>query len=57
MGLFSALPGNAGVAHPDEVKKDYGMLLAEGETIEIGFKLIRDVFFVPNGSPSQTPAA
>ena len=48
MGLFSSLLGNAGVARPEELQQDYGMLLTEGETIEIGFKLIRDVFIFTN---------
>jgi hypothetical protein len=48
MGLFSSLLGNAGVSHPEELNKEYGMLLAESETIEIGFKLIRDVFIFTN---------
>jgi hypothetical protein len=48
MGLFSSLLGNAGVAQPEELSKEYGNLLTEGETIEIGFKLIRDVFIFTN---------
>lgn len=48
MGLFSSLLGNAGVANPDELNKEYANLLTEGENIEIGFKLIRDVFIFTN---------
>lgn len=48
MGLFSSLLGNAGVARPEELQQDYGMLLTDGEAIEIGFKLIRDVFIFTN---------
>jgi len=48
MGLFSSLIGNAGVAQPEELNKEFGNLLTEGETIEIGFKLIRDVFIFTN---------
>lgn len=44
MGIFSALLGNAGTVNPDELQKEYGRLLADGETIEMGFKLIRDTF-------------
>jgi hypothetical protein len=44
MGLFSSLLGNSGVANPDDLNKEYGKLLTEDEVIEIGFKLIRDVF-------------
>jgi hypothetical protein len=48
MGLFSAILGNSGVAQPEELQAEYGALLAEGEVIEIGFKLIRDVFIFTN---------
>jgi hypothetical protein len=48
MGLFSSLLGNAGVAQPNELANEYGNLLIEGESIEIGFKLIRDVFIFTN---------
>lgn len=44
MGLFSALLGNAGAVSRDELKRNYGNLLMEGEEIELGFKLIRDTF-------------
>jgi len=44
MGLFSALIGNAGAVDQEELKKDYGKLLIEGEEIELGFKLVRDLF-------------
>ena len=48
MGFFSALLGNAGVAQPAELTTEYGVLLASGEAIEIGFKLMRDVFIFTN---------
>lgn len=48
MGIFSALLGNAGTVSPDNLKKDFGKLLIEGEVIELGFKLIRDVFIFTN---------
>jgi len=44
MGLFSAILGNAGTVSNDELNKNYGALLIEGEEIELGFKLIRDTF-------------
>jgi Protein of unknown function (DUF1696). len=44
MGLFSALIGNAGAVSQEELKKEYGKLLIEGEEIELGFKLVRDLF-------------
>ncbi|MGN5954242.1 PH domain-containing protein [Sphingobacterium lactis] len=48
MGLFSALMGNAGVAKTEELNYEFGNLLVDNETIEIGFKLIRDVFLFTN---------
>jgi len=48
MGLFSALMGNAGVVSQDELIRDYGKLLTEGEAIDLGFKLIRDTFIFTN---------
>jgi len=44
MGLFSALLGNAGAVNQNELKKDFGKLLIDGEEIELGFKLVRDTF-------------
>jgi hypothetical protein len=48
MGLFSALLGNAGAVSQEELSKKYGQLLAEGETFELGFKLLRDTFLFTN---------
>lgn len=44
MGLFSAILGNASTVSQEELMKQYGQLLLEGEEIELGFKLIRDTF-------------
>ncbi|OFX63753.1 MAG: helicase, partial [Bacteroidetes bacterium GWB2_41_8] len=44
MGLFSALIGNAGVVSQEELSREYGKLLTEGEELELGFKLVRDTF-------------
>jgi hypothetical protein len=44
MGLFSAILGNAGAVSQDELIKQYGNLLTDGEEIELGFRLIRDTF-------------
>lgn len=44
MGIFSALIGNAGSVSQEELLRDYGKLLVDNERIELGFKLIRDVF-------------
>lgn len=48
MGIFSALLGNAGAVDKDSLVKDYGKLLITGETVELGFKLIRDTFIFTN---------
>lgn len=48
MDLFSGLMGNACVVSPEELSRDYGKLIAEGEVIELGFKLVRDVFIFTN---------
>lgn len=48
MGLLSNLLGNAGVASPEELNKEYEKILAEGESIEVGFKIFRDVFMFSN---------
>lgn len=48
MGIFSALLGNAGAVNQETLIKDYGKLLIDGETIELGFKLIRDTFVFTN---------
>jgi hypothetical protein len=48
MGLFSALLGNAGAVGQDELNKQYGQLLCSGEEIELGFKLVRDLFIFTN---------
>lgn len=44
MGLIGALMGNAGQADELALRKKYGNLLLDDETIEMGFKLIRDVY-------------
>lgn len=48
MGLFSAFMGNAGQVSLESLQNEYGKLLIEGETIEIGLKLIRDTFLFTN---------
>lgn len=48
MGLFSALLGNAGAVSQDELQKQYSQLLCDGEEIELGFKVIRDMFIFTN---------
>lgn len=48
MGFFSGLLGNAGVVDPQKLAKDYGRLLADGESIDVGFALLRDTFVFTN---------
>ncbi len=44
MGLLSGILGNAGVVKADKLNQEYAQLLGEGESIEVGFKVIRDTF-------------
>jgi hypothetical protein len=44
MGLINKLMGNASEVSSEKLHEKYGRLLIEGEKIELGFKLIRDVF-------------
>lgn len=48
MGLLSGLLGNAGAVSQEELLKQYGTLLCEGEEIELGFKVLRDMFIFTN---------
>lgn len=48
MGILSGLLGNAGVVDSRELTNEYSGLLTTTETIEIGFKLFRDVFIFTN---------
>lgn len=44
MGLFSGILGNAGTVDADKLVEDYGQILAQNESFEIGFVVIRDTF-------------
>jgi hypothetical protein len=48
MGLFSVLLCNAGAVSQDDLNKQFSQLLCDGEEIELGFKLIRDMFIFTN---------
>lgn len=48
MSLLKGLLGNAGVVDPEKLTAEYENILTEGEFIEVGFKLIRDVFIFTN---------
>jgi hypothetical protein len=48
MGLLSGLMGNSSIVDSNELQKEYAHLLIDGEIIELGFKLIRDMFIFTN---------
>ncbi len=48
MGLFNKLMGNASVVSSEKLNEKYSRLLIEGEAVELGFKLFRDVFMFTN---------
>jgi len=48
MGILARVIGNAGVVEPDVLNEKVGMLLVEGENIEVGFRVIRDMYIFTN---------
>ncbi|MDA0686213.1 MAG: PH domain-containing protein [Bacteroidetes bacterium] len=48
MGLLSNLMGNASELKPEELEKEFGPILCEGEQIEAAFKLWRDKWVFTN---------
>ncbi|GAB5558105.1 MAG: PH domain-containing protein [Schleiferiaceae bacterium] len=44
MSLFQKILGNASEVSVESLTEKYGRLLAEGEVVELGFKLIRDTY-------------
>lgn len=48
MGFLSGLMGNASQVDVGELTDDLGPILAANEEIELGFKLIRDMFVFTN---------
>lgn len=48
MGLFNNILGNASETSPEQLNEKYKRLLTNGELIEVGFKLFRDVFMFTN---------
>ncbi|MDT0645228.1 PH domain-containing protein [Zunongwangia sp. F260] len=48
MSILSSLLGNAGAIDKDQLQADYGKLLIPSETLEAGFKIIRDTFIFTN---------
>ena len=48
MGLFNKILGNASEVSSEKLNEKYGRLLLDGEQVELGFKLFRDVFMFTN---------
>jgi len=48
MGLFNKKLGNASEVSSEKLQEKYGKVLITGEQIELGFKLMRDVFMFTN---------
>lgn len=48
MGLLSGLMGNAGVVDQESLKGEYQLLLSDSEEIEVGYKVLRDMFIFTN---------
>ncbi|APQ16968.1 PH domain-containing protein [Maribacter hydrothermalis] len=48
MGLLNKILGNASEVSVEQLLKKYGRLLIDGEQIELGFSLLRDVFMFTN---------
>lgn len=48
MGLLGKLLGNANQIAPEKLKEEYSRLLLDTEEIELGFKLLRDIFMFTN---------
>lgn len=43
-GVMQGLMGNMSEVSPDQLTKEFGEYLMENETINVGYKLVRDVF-------------
>ena len=48
MGLFNAILGNASEVNTENLSKEFEPLLVEGERIEKGYKVIKDMFVFTN---------
>ncbi|PJJ07700.1 PH (Pleckstrin Homology) domain-containing protein [Flavobacterium sp. 1] len=48
MGLFNAILGNASEVNTENLSKEFEPLLIEGERIEKGYKVIKDMFVFTN---------
>ncbi|WP_189337156.1 PH domain-containing protein [Flavobacterium laiguense] len=48
MGIFNAIMGNASEVNTENLSKEFEPLLIEGEKIEKGYKVIKDMFVFTN---------
>ena len=48
MGILDALMGNASELDSQELNQEFSPILADNEQVELGFKLIRDMFIFTN---------
>jgi hypothetical protein len=48
MGIFNAIMGNASEVNTENLSKEFEPLLIEGERIEKGYKVIKDMFVFTN---------
>jgi hypothetical protein len=48
MGLFNAIMGNASEVNTENLSKEFEPLLIDGERIEKGYKVIKDMFVFTN---------
>lgn len=48
MGILSSILGNASTMTVEQIEKEFSELLCDNETVEVGFKLIRDMFIFTN---------
>lgn len=48
MSMFNKILGNASQETPETLREKYGKLLIDNEEIDLGFKLLRDVFMFTN---------
>ena len=48
MGIFNGLMGNASEVNLESLRKDYAKILSPTESIEMGYKLVRDLFLFTN---------
>lgn len=48
MGIFNKILGNTSEVSVEKLTEKYGRLLAKGESIELGFQLVRDTFMFTN---------